>query len=347
MLPIRLNAIQLKPLMIRAFKERNLNETSANHIVSSILQTSLRGVDSHGINLFPHYCRSVVSGRINAQPQFSYPTLHASAAVLDADHAAGHHSGIVAIEKCMELANQTGVGTVAVRNSSHFGAAAYFALHAAEKGYLAFSFTNADALVKAFSAKTAFFGTNPVCMAAPMLNEEPFCLDMATSLVSWNKIRNYRTANADIPYGWAYNKEGEFVTNPHEATSLEPAGGYKGFGLGMMVDILCALLASGPISKDILPMFSSAPEARREIGHFFIVFSIKHFAEPEYFSQALQNMADRIRSLEPHLTGERVMVPGDPEKLAFERNQTQGVHVDHEKFAEFLEISPDFEYTKI
>ncbi len=342
---LRLKADLIKPLMLKAFTSRLLNAVSAQHIVESIVQTSLRGVDSHGINLFPHYCRSVVSGRINHHPQFSFPQTHASAAVLDADHAAGHHAGIVAIEKAMELASHTGVGAVAVRNSSHYGAAAYFALHAAEKGFLAFSFTNADALVKAFGGKAPFFGTNPVCMAAPMASESPFCLDMATSLVSWNKIRNYRTANQEIPHGWAYDADGEFVTNPHEAVSLEPAGGYKGFGLGMMVDILCALLASGPISKDILPMFASAPEAQRRIGHFFMVLSIKHFTEPNTFANLLQNMAERIRNMERLQPQMDVMVPGDPEKAAYQRNLSGGVHVDTEKFAEFLEILPEFSET--
>ncbi|ETR65342.1 MAG: hypothetical protein OMM_14403, partial [Candidatus Magnetoglobus multicellularis str. Araruama] len=83
------------------------------------------------------------------------------------------------------------------------------------------------------------------------------CLDMATSLVSWNKIKNFRRNDQKIPEHWAYNNNGEQVTDPHKAVSLSPAGEYKGFGLGMMVDILCSVLAEGLISKDILPMYTS------------------------------------------------------------------------------------------
>ncbi len=165
----RFDAGKLAALMAAELAKRHIDPESNQHVVASLVQTSLRGVDSHGINLFPHYCRAAEAGRINSRPHISISRTGPSTAVMDADH---------------------------VRNSTHFGAAAYFGLIAAERDCLGFAFTNADALVKAFGAKEAFFGTNPICFTAPLQNESPFCLDMATSLVSWNKINNYRRENS-------------------------------------------------------------------------------------------------------------------------------------------------------
>jgi ureidoglycolate dehydrogenase (NAD+) len=332
----------LKKLMQEKLFEKGVNDNAVHHAVSSLIQTSLRGVDSHGINLFPHYCRAVDSGRINKKNEMVINRTAASTAIVDAKDSFGHHSGAVAMDYAIELAAETGIAAVNVTNSTHFGAAAYFALRAAEKNMLGFSFTNADALVKAFNSQKAFFGTNPICFTAPLLNEEPLCLDMATSLVSWNKINNYRRTNEAIPAHWAYDENGISTTDPHIAKSLSPAGEYKGFGLGMMVDILCAVITGGLISKDILPMYNSPIEAQRKISHFFMAIDIQKFSSPDTFKANLQSMADRIRML-PKLSEEEVMVPGDPEKKQFAERIKSGIPMDDIKFGEFMEISNSFE----
>jgi ureidoglycolate dehydrogenase (NAD+) len=328
--------------MLDTFLSLNVNKDSAKHVTASLIQTSLRGTDSHGINLFPHYVRAVKSGRINSSPNFSIKNTAVSTCKLDADHSFGHHSGVVAIDKAMEMANNSGIGAVTVSNSTHFGAASYFSLYAAEKDYIALSFTNADALVKAYGAREAFFGTNPICFAAPMLNEAPVCLDMATSQVAWNRIKNARESNEKIPESWSYDGQGLPVTDPHKARSLEPAGLYKGFGLGMMVDILCALLSNSPISKALLPMYDSPIEAKRYISHFFIAIDIEKFIALELFKENLQNMVESIRAMAPLSVNQPVMVPGDPEKKTEIERRSSGIPTADCTFEEFLEVSPEF-----
>jgi len=324
--------------------KRHVDPESGRHVVASLTQTSLRGVDSHGIHLFPHYCRAAQAGRINSGPRISVSRTGPSTAVVDADHAFGHHAGAVAMEEAITLARQNGMGAASVRNSTHFGAAAYFGLMAAERDCLGFAFTNADALVKAFGAKEAFFGTNPVCFTAPLQNEGPFCLDMATSLSSWNKVNNYRRENRSLPSHWAFDAEGNGVTDPHAARSLNPAGEYKGFGLGMMVDILCATLAGGLIGKDIKPMYAlPLDDSKRRISHFFMALEISRFSEPALFRRSLQAMVDRVRVLPPLSSDRAVMVPGDPEKKNFSRRSTEGIPIDATMYAEFVALSPEFE----
>jgi ureidoglycolate dehydrogenase (NAD+) len=337
---LRLDASLLKPIFSTHLGAVGVDRESVQHVVDSLLQTSLRGVDSHGIQLFPHYVRAARAGRINIAPRIAITASGASTAVLDADHAFGHRAGAEAIDHAVELAAATGVGVVSVRHSSHFGAAAYFALRAAERGFISFAFTNADSLVKAFNARKAVFGTNPVCFAAPLQDEGPLCLDMATSIVSWNKVRVRHASGLQLEPGWAYDGDGVPTTDPAAARSLSPAGGYKGYGLGMMVEILCGLIAGGPIGTEILTMYGAPIEARRSISHFLMAIDVGRFVDRVTFCSRLQGLIGQIRSMPA--VADSVMVPGDPEKRMFVERTAAGIPVPPAVFESLCEISNDF-----
>jgi len=337
---IQLDAGLLRPIFGRQLELAGVDRESAEHVIESLLQTSLRGVDSHGIQLFPHYVRAARGGRINIAPNMTMTSTGASSAILDADHAFGHRAGAQAIDHAVDLASKSGVGIVSVRHSSHFGAAAYFALRAASRGFLGFSFTNGDSLVKAFNARKAVFGTNPICFTAPLRDEGPLCLDMATSVVSWNKVRVRHASGLQLLPDWAYDGEGMPTTDPAAARSLSAAGGYKGFGLGMMVEILCGVLAEGPIGTEILTMYGAPIEARRSISHFFMAIDIGRFLDLESFRGRMQSLVEQIRSMPS--VADSVMVPGDPEKRAFVVRTAAGIPAPAAVFDALCEISQDF-----
>jgi ureidoglycolate dehydrogenase (NAD+) len=338
-----LDDVRLAAAMRKTLEHRSVHPDSIRHVVASLVQTSLRGVDSHGINLFPHYCRALDAGRINGNPSFSFTETGICTAILDADHALGHHAGATAMDRAIEMAKNSGIGSVAVRNSTHFGAAAYIGLRAPERDCLGFAFTNADALVKAHGAREAFFGTNPICFTAPLDKEEPFCLDMATSLVSWNRIAICRRENRAIPESWALDATGVRVTDPHQAVTLNPAGEYKGYGLGMMVDILCGILSDGPVGREIKAMYTPPLDgSKRRIGHWFLAVDIARFLEPAVFRNRLQAVVDSVRRMAPLSSRDEVLVSGDPEKKARERRSREGIPVDDSKLKEFLELSTEF-----
>lgn len=339
---LRFDASKLRPVMESAFADIAMAPRSAELAVASMIETSLRGVDSHGINLFPHYHAAAQSARINPRPALHVSARQQACATLDADHAIGHHAGAVAMELACELASAHGIGAVAVRDSTHFGAAGFFALRAARgQQHLGLAFTNADALVKAFGARRAVFGTNPICLAAPMVDEDPLCIDLATSGVSWNKVKNHRRSGEALLPGWAYDAAGDPTTDPNAARMLEPSGGYKGYALGMMVELLCGMLSDGPVATEILPMFTAPLSERRHISHFFMALHIDHFVESGRFRQRLSELARAIRAL-----GSRpgqVMVPGDPEKAALSARTLEGIPVFDDVFEQFMRISPQFQ----
>jgi ureidoglycolate dehydrogenase (NAD+) len=334
---IALDATRFSTVTRTAFEAIRVDATSIEHAVGATVEASLRGVDSHGIHLLPHYHRAARAGRVNPSPNFNVAKRAAAAALLDADHAFGHHAAVVAIELAEELASKTGVGTVAVCHSTHFGSAAYAPLMAARRGKLAFGFTNADGLVRAFGARRPVFGTNPICITAPLDAEDPCCLDMATSTVSWNKILNHRAQKAQLAAGWAADASGQPTRDADDARMLEPVGGYKGFGLGMFVEVLCGLLAGGPIAHEILPMFTAPLTERRNLSHFFAVIDIAAFTDPGAFRTRLTTLAQSIRAL-----GKDVMIPGDPEKRALAHRSVHGIPMTEERFAEFEAIDPTY-----
>lgn len=339
---IFLNSSLCKKVIRATLVDLDITEEAATHVAESLVSTSLRGVDSHGIGLFPHYVRAVKAGRINAQPNMRSTQTGSSTMTIDADHAFGHYAGSVAINEAVRMALETGIGAVSVSNSTHFGAAAYFSIQATTHDCLGFAFTNANALVKVPGAKEAFFGANPICFAAPLEYEDPYCLDIATSLVAWNKILIYRSKGEKIPADWAFDADGKFTEDPHLAVSLNPAGSFKGFGLGMMVDILCALLSASPVSKDILPMYNTPIHEKRKISHFFIAISIRHFNDPISFRVSLQRLVDRIRNMEPSDPDIPVMVAGDPEKASYAIRIQSGIPIDDEKYKELVAINDEF-----
>ena len=325
-----MNVFNHDPLrkLIRATLEKNgVCKDACFHVSESVVLTSLRGTDSHGITLFPHYNAVVRSGRINKNPKFTFERRSPSIAVFDADAGFGHHAGIEAMALAMNMAEETGIGAVSVKNSSHFGAAQYFARLAPPKNMLGLSFTNAPTSVLAYSSTKPFFGTNPICLLAPMLNEEPFCLDMATSSMPSNKLVNHKRTGEPIKPDMVFDENGKTTTDPAKACYLGPYGGYKGFGLGMMVDIFCGMLAGGPLATEMINMYKELGSSRN-LSQFFMAIDIARFQDPLAFKTRLQDLAETIRALPSAEGALPVRIPGDPEKKCHAERPISGNPVD-------------------
>lgn len=313
---------QILVFVKKALLAVKVREDVAVYVAEGLVQTSVRGVDSHGVRLLPHYLRGVKGGRINPDPQYKFNRTSSSTGKLDADHTFGHAACMEAAKRAVELATEAGTGHIAVYNSTHFGAAAYYALEIAKHDMIGMAFTNTDALVKTYAGKRQFLGNNPIAFAAPCKGEEPFCLDMATSVVTFNKIRQFRETKMPAPMGAGANKDGIETTNADEITMLTPVGGYKGYGLSMIVEILCGLLTGMPYGPHIPKMFEAPMSVKRNLGQFVSAMRIDCFQDADIFKTRLKQMIDELRS-EPRLDKDvAVQVAGDPEKrLNLERNK--------------------------
>ena len=315
--------IKIKEFLIK----NGANEFSAESVSKGLVETSLRGVDSHGIRLLPHYINALKNGRINGNPKFKVIKTFPAFVGLNADNAFGHAAGFKSIEIGMDLASKYGIAAISVFNSSHPGGMASFSLEAARNGFCSFSFTHADSLLKSYGGKNSFFGTNPICFAAPRKNEEPFCVDMAPTFIPWNKILETKEKNESLKDNVAVDAEGNPTNNPSEAKALLGIGNYKGFALAAMVEVLCSTLSGMPFGPHIPSMYRSSIKENRNLGQFYIVFRNDVNIDSDLFNEALKRMSDEVREQEPNNPNQSVLMPNDPQINFSKEREKKGIPV--------------------
>jgi len=320
-------------------QKKGVDSFCATSVADGLVHASLRGVDSHGVRLLPHYLNALASGRITPCPNFSLKKITPSTGILDADNAFGHAAGMKAVEYAMDLAKNSGIGSVAVKRSTHYGAASFFALEISKNDMIGFSFTHSDSLIVPTAAKDRFLGNNPICFTAPCESEDPICLDMATSVITFNKILQLREENLLAPNGVGVDKNGSETNDPNQIHHLLPVGGYKGYGLSLMVEILCSLLTGMPFGPHIPRMYDSPIEEKRNLGHFFMAMRIDAFTDPDFFKKRMKQLVNELRSQIPVNPDIPVQVSGDPEKKFTEERKKQGIPLRETDISFFEKIS--------
>jgi len=341
-------AATLARVMRAALARRGLSEEHAGWVVEGLLESSLRGIDTHGVRLFPTYIAELDGGRSRARPQLVWVdpanAQGRAARLLDAGGALGLVAGRAASAEAVRLAREHGVGSVAVRNSNHFGAASVYTLAMARHGCLAMSFTNSDALVAPFHGMRPIFGTNPISLAAQGEGDDLFCADFATSQVSYSKVKHHNAHGIPLESGWAVAADGRDAAEEGEAagevSALKPLGelaGHKGQCLGMMVEILCALLAGMPLDHELSHLYVEPFDEPRQVAHLFLAFDIPAFQNPSAFRAGLSRLLRLVRE-QPAVDGERVLVPGDLESEAAVRRRREGIPLTDDEAAAFARI---------
>ncbi|MDR2103994.1 MAG: Ldh family oxidoreductase, partial [Treponema sp.] len=241
------------------------------------------------------------------------------------------------MDRVIAMAGEHGVGLCSVRNSNHFGIAGFYAEMAARRDMIGIAMTNTAALGVPTFAREAMFGTNPIAFSAPALGGKLFTLDMAVTTVTRGKVEVYEREGKKLPPGWAVGTNGLVTTDPVSLLEDllfkrgggllplggegEALGGYKGYGLALMVDILTALCSGGVFGGAV--MDSEITAAR--VCHFFMALRLDIFRPPEEFKADLSRMLDALNALTPAEGAERVYYPGQKEHEAEARCEKEGV----------------------
>ncbi len=325
----------------KIFKKIKLDEFSARTVSFGICEASLRGVDSHGVKLFPHYVNSGILGRKNPKPKFKFHKKFDCAYLLDADNGYGLAAGAKAVQKGINIAKKKGICMIGVKNSSHPGALASIVLPAAKKGFIALAFTHADSLQLTYGGNRSFFGTNPICFVAPRYKEEPFCLDMATTKISWNKLLNFKRLKNRLPDNLAADKNGKITNNPNLADSLISIGGYKGYGLAAMIEVLCSVFLGMNFGKNIPPMYKSSMYKPRKLGQFYLFFKSDMFVNKTKFTKNLKKMYSQVKKQKKN-SNNKIYMPNDKEILISKQRLKNGIPVDQILFKEINDIAKKF-----
>ena len=330
-------AERLARIMTGALLRRGVSEEHAAAVVDGLLETSLRGIDTHGVRLFRTYISELDGGRSAARPEMRWLGEARAARLLDAGNALGLVAGRAACAEAVRLARENGVGAVSVRNSNHYGAGSVYTLWMARQGVLGFSFTNSDALVAPFGGLRPFFGTNPISMAVRGEGADLFCADFATSQVSYSKVKHYRAQGFPLEPGWALTAEGEDAALAGgDVGALQPLGGHKGHCLGMMVEILCAVLGGMPLDHELSHLYVEPFDEPRRVSHFFLALDPAAFGAGG-FRGSLSRLMGLVRE-QPSRSEERVISPGDLEAETAAARRAEGIPLQDDEVAFFEEL---------
>ncbi|MGY2463803.1 Ldh family oxidoreductase [Vreelandella sulfidaeris] len=336
----------LERFMGAALAVAGADQASAEAVTRALVTASRMGTDSHGLRLLPHYLQALKGGRIKGAPNMVFHQRLAATGFLDADDGLGHLAGYSAMEHALAMAEEVGMGAVAVGNSSHFGAAGCYALAAAERGYLGMAFCNSDPFVLLHDGAKPFHGTNPIAFAAPVAGEQPYLLDMATSSVPWNRVQQYGAIGRELPDQVAANAAGEVSRNPSEIAALLPLGGsdfgFKGAGLGGMVEVLSSTLSGMQHGFKLLPMGGPDMSTPRGVGHFFLAMKPDAFVEEGTFAKGMADYLADLRA-QPASPNARVMAPGDREWRCQAKRDAEGIPLDSANQLAYVEIAEKYQ----
>ena len=332
--PVLVTHARLTAFIVNALVAMKMPTPAAELTASLMVRTDLRGVDSHGIGMLPRYHELWREGFIDMAGVPTVVRDDMATALLDGSKGLGHWVSHEAMQRAIGKARTYGIGIVTVRNSGHYGAAGNYSMMALEHDMIGLSFTNSPsvAMVPTFG-KAAKLSTNPISFAAPAGRHAPFVLDMATTTVAVGKLNVARRWKRPIPPGWALDADGRPTTDPEMALAhrlLTPLGGsrdvgsHKGYGLGVMVDILSGVM-SGAVYGDLFLRSDMQAQRHQNVGHCFAAIDPARFRPLAEFRHDMDDMFDSLKSTPLAPGQERVYVAGEPEAECEKARRRDGI----------------------
>ena len=332
---VRISQQNLEDICAKIFMALGVPETEAIDSAGILIAADARGIRSHGMARIKRFADGLKSGQMSGgiKPEVLHET--PISLVLDAKGGMGLPLSKNAMRKVMDKARESGVGVCSIRDSNHFGIAGVYSEMAAREDMIGIAMTNTAALGVPTFAREAAFGTNPIAFAAPALDGKIFSLDMSTTTVTRGIVEVYEKDGKEIPAGWAVGKDGLTTTDPVSLLEdmlhlrgggLLPLGGetgagYKGYGLGVMVDILCAIASGGTFGRAVRDTLVSSAR----VCHFFMALRLDIFRPAEEFKKDMTAMLNDLNSLKPIEGKERVLYAGQIEQEIIAENQKNGI----------------------
>ena len=347
---ITVSADLLRRQLAGIFLAWGFNPEHVPTIVALMVESDLRGIDSHGVGKIKLYERHFREGKVNPDPTLRFVRELPSLALLDADNGMGHLASKAAMERAIAMAEATGVGAVSVRHSYHIGACGIYSGMAAEKGFIGIAMTGATQLsmVPTFG-RLSRMATNPIAVAAPARRNPLFSLDMATTTVAVGKIDIARWQGKTLPVGWAMDEAGRPETDPNAALAVEPKrltplggtrelGSHKGYGLATMIETLVSVLSgSGSAGRD---MKTWRRGDHIDAGHFYLALDPAFFRGGEgLFEEDLDRLIDYLHATPPADPAQPVLVAGDPEHAARAERARSGIPIAESLCRELREVA--------
>lgn len=328
----RIKAANIKNFFKEKFNEIKLEQILIESTISSLLEASLFGIDSHGVNLFGHYYDCLLSGRIKKGTKLDLK-IKGSCITCDAKNNLANYAAKNVINELELLSNKNGIAIASIKNCDHIGAVGIHGVNSNIKNKLIFGFTNADALAVTPDGKSVIFGTNPISLIFKS-TENFLYIDLATTKFSMNKVKNYRRQNKELPQNFARDKYLRTTINPKEANFLEPIGNHKGFALAYLVEIMTSGLSGQDHSYDLMPMYGTDLKKQRGVSHSFIMIN------PSFFDNASLDSINKKISITNNSVTERQaeLIPGNKEINTKFRRLEKGIPIPEMIYQEWVKL---------
>jgi LDH2 family malate/lactate/ureidoglycolate dehydrogenase len=338
-----ISSTDLRRFSTRLFETVGMPAEDADVAAASLVESDLRGIYSHGVvRLQPPYLEEMRDGHTNPAPDIKVVRDSAAHALLDGDRGQGQVVSHRAMSLAIDKARAATIGIVGVRNSRHFGAAAYWSMMAANQNMIGFATSNGSRLSAApFGGIEAAQGNMPMSYAIPNGDDDPVLLDMATGAAAMGKVMMASIRGDSIPLGWAIDKDGQDTTDPDAVTAVLPAGGPKGYGIGVVLDILAGTL-TGSLPSAIKGLDPEIADKGNQSGHFFMAINIEGFVPVEEFADTMREHTRILHAVKPRPGFDRVYLPGEIEWKTKTDRLAGGIPFQETELAILQEMSDTF-----
>ncbi len=303
----------LQAFISRALQSVDIPADDANVVAGLMAQADLQGSDGHGVIRLPQYVKRIRAGGINTRPNIQVVQERAAMAIVDGDNAMGHLAVSRAVNLAIEKARTAGVAWVGTRNSNHAGPDSLYARMPVAHNMIGLYFAvgNANHL-PAWGGMDMLLSTNPIAAAIPAGKEPEIVLDMATTVAAYGKVKAKAKRGEMMPEGWMIDRQGQPLLDPtrSEEGFLLPIGGYKGYGLALIVGLLAGTLQGAAMGKDVVD-FNKDSVTPTNTGQAILAINLEAFGEVNVFKSAVDTLVQDIRASERLPGVDRVWLPGE------------------------------------
>lgn len=352
--------VQAEPLFIfcqRAFQAVGVPPEDATITAQVLVTANLRGIDSHGVARLRRYVDGLRQGVMCPRPEVKILHETPLTALMDGGGGLGQPIGVRAMRLAINKAKTQDAGFVAVRNSNHYGIAGYYAMMALEHDLLGLSLTNSGPYVVPTFGREAILGTNPISVAVPTGRERPFVLDMSTAVTTLGTLEVYNRRGQELLAGWVIDAQGEPTTSAAEVLHNlanrtgggimplggmgEEQGGHKGYGLALLVDVLCGVLPGAGYLDHMYLKDKAGHPLPANVGHFFGALRIDAFRPLADFRATMDTFIRRVKSSARAKGQSRIFIHGEKEFEIAERRQREGIPLAPTVVASLREIAAE------
>ena len=335
----------LKSYVAKVLQSVGSSPEDSLFVAEVLVEADLRGVESHGVTRLPGYISMIENDLLNLSPNIKILKDSGATASIDGDMGFGMLTAFKGMSIAIDKARDFGVGAVTASNMAHTGMLGFFTMHAAQKGFIGMAMNNGPTIVPPFGGLTPTYATNPFSVAFPSTDGKPIVLDMATSMVAAGKLRLAAKKGETIPSDWGIDKDGNETTDPDQVIHggfLQWAGGYKGFGLATMVEILGGVLSGGLFGLKMPALVNFGQDPLIANG-FYLAIDIERFMPLEIFGQKISSLVQDVKSSKKIKGVEQIYMPGEPEFENKTKRLESGIPLNENVFNDLKDLSHKFE----